>query len=58
MQNIEVSLYLKNTFMSGHFKNMSGQTHVTPYILSGHPNEVIIVPEYCTQVVVLSLMLS
>ena len=30
--------------MSGHFINMSGQTYVTPYILSGHPNEVIIVP--------------
>ena len=31
-------------FMSGHFKNMSGQIHVTPYILS---NKVIIVPGFC-----------
>ena len=34
--------------MSGHFKNMSGQTHVTPHIFSGHPKEVIIVPVMVT----------
>ena len=32
--------------MSGHFKNMSGQTHVTPHILSDPPKIVIILPGF------------
>ena len=36
--------------MSDHFKYMSGQTHVTPSIMSGHPKKVIIVPVILCQI--------